>query len=126
MSAGVYDITIDKGEKCIVPIVCTGVRDTAGALVDLTTYLGRAAVKLTANGSDAFSFVVSNATYNADGSFSLTLSLTPTVTAALTGTPEPGATSVAYGFWALELYSPADADVRRILQGSVILDVLDV
>lgn len=102
--AGVYDFTIQQGARLEVTFFC---QDPDGTEIDLTGYAARALVR-----TDA-----------------VVLDLAPVITDPAAGRIEidvPASVTAALGGWRvatwdLEIYTPGDADVQRILEGRVTL-----
>lgn len=117
MSAGPLNLPLEKGATFYADVTIT---DPA---IDFTGYNARAKIAATPGAAAIVSLTVSGET-KAVGSYVLRLSLTPTQTAALTGTPNPvGGRTLPLGFWDLEIYTALDAIVYRVLEGTVSLSL---
>lgn len=104
MAAGEYDLLIEQGATFRFAVTLTH-NDATNTLYDLTGYSARAQVRskhADANPAATLTCVVDVPTAK------ITVSLTPAQTAAL------GKGSYV---WDLEVYTAADADVIRVLQG---------
>ncbi len=121
MSAGTYNIPdIEQGAAYTLGVTLGG---GEWATVDFTTYNARAKIARVLGGSPVATFLVTDGT-KAVGSYQMTLSLTATETAALM--PSDGFVGRAqpnWGQWDLEVFTSGDADVKRVLQGTVKLSL---
>lgn len=108
MSAAVYDLTIEQGTTYSKSIIVNNPDLTA---FDLTNWSSRSMIRKKYSDPQEtaeFSVTITDAAAGA-----ITFSLTPTETAAI-----PAGMYV----WDLEIYTEADADVKRLLKGVVIVD----
>lgn len=102
MSAGKHDIVIDQGANYLLSLV---IKDD-GVKRNISAYLGRASMRVKhsdASSTEDFTVVITDGPNGA-----LTMALTNTETKALI----PG-----IYVYDLEIYTAADADVDRIIQG---------
>lgn len=124
IAPGTYNFTINRGATCWENIAITGLTDKTGAVQDMTLYNARAKLVGTFGGTVLATFTISNEVKDALGNYSLIINLTATVTDALTFvTPAADTRIIILGHWDLELYTAADADVIRPLQGDVSLSL---
>lgn len=114
MSAGVYDLTVEQGSTytTVVTYNYTG--------IDFSGYTARAKIlsSFSGSGTTLATFTVTNGAQTV-GSYTMTLSLTDTQTAALSASAS-GRTYVI-GYWDLEIVN--GAIVTRILQGKASLSL---
>ena len=112
MPAGIYLIEIEQGASFSMDVTYL---DSAGDPVDLTGYSGRGQIRLTAQTATTLASFTVTITDAAAGEVSISLPASALVgNAAITGTSYSDKTSAVYD---IELYTAADADVIRLLQG---------
>ncbi len=99
----IYDLDIYQRAAWSLDVTWTD------STTDFTSYSARANY-VHADGSTVVQAMTISNDVKGAGSYALTASLTPAITTALT---------TFAGRWYLELYTAADADVRRIAMGSV-------
>jgi hypothetical protein len=113
MAAGVYNIAIEQGATFSLVATLTSDGTTP---VDLTGYTGRGKIKTAAYDSTAVATFAITIPSPATGAVNIVL--TPTQTAAIEATGA-GYSDVTNYYYDVELYTAADADVIRLLNGSV-------
>ncbi len=113
MSAGIYDLTIEQGATFNLAI------SIVRATTDFTGYTARAKVRSSFDGTGTVlaTFTVTNVS-RIVGTYSLTLGLTATQTAALSATGSGRIYNI--GFWDLEMIDTGTT-VERVLQGKALL-----
>lgn len=116
MPAGIYLIEIEQGASFSMDVTYL---DSAGDPVDLTGYSGRGQIRLTAQTATTLASFTVTITAAAAGEVSISLPASALVgNAAITGTSYSDKTSAVYD---IELYTAADADVIRLLQGTCLI-----
>jgi hypothetical protein len=111
MAAGIHDITIEKGARFVMDATYTSNGTTP---IDLTGYSGRGQVKASAlDATPIASFVVTIPT-PANGVVRCVIEADDTELIPTTGTNYAKLTQYYYD---IELYTTADADVIRLLNG---------
>jgi hypothetical protein len=112
MTAGRYTIAVEQGASFSLDVTYT---DSAGAAVDLTGYSGRGQIRLTAQSATALTALTVAITDAAAGEVNISLAASALVgNASITGLSFDDYTLAVYD---VELYTAADADVIRLLNG---------
>lgn len=107
MAAANYDLTIDQGSTFVIDITLK----ESGSVKDLTGYSARAQMRSTKTASTVAGTFDCNIPVPTNGIVKMELSAT-----------DSSAMSAGLYFYDLEIYTPSDAIVKRLIEGKVTLN----